>query len=521
MKPLHATFAIAAAAASLAALTGCSSGDPLLGPSAVAGKLPRDALPDGLYHDFMDGKFDGAGHPLNAEVWQTGEPACSSRTGFLEAEGLGLWPGWDPADVVCAVTSKALGRGRFTLSARTLVDQICADEGCDPELPVLTLRVADGDGQILAEQAVRWGAFLSPLTYQNASLSFTHAVSGEVAVEVAWAGHVKARVDYVELFRSHRNLLITPPSGPLGPDAELSVEVQDPPTDFTLDVGCDDLDLTERLVALIARDEARWEDTEFRTVVHIPAAALLEGCTLPTRLRVSVTSGSWVRATSRITVTEGPMLCTFSPDGTRVLLTGFEPFPAASTRDNSSERAVTGFDGAGIADITVMTVVLPVEFDTAANMLADAITRCQPDVVVGFGQGRTEVDLETTAYNLNDSSAVSGGAPDNRGIIGEGDRIVEAGAAELESGLPLDVIEQALSADEIAVNLSDDPGRYVCNNLFYRIMSEVGGTPVVAGFVHLPRIPQVSAADQAMLETVVHHVVDQGVTRFREGLEPK
>jgi len=512
-----AAVRIAGAPLLLALVAGCSSGDGPTPTQPETGKAPRDSLPDGLYHDFLDGKFDGAGHPLNAEVWQAEGTVCAARTGYAEAEGLGLWPGSDAADVVCSTSSATLGRGQFTLNVRSLVDETCRDDSCDPSLPVLTVRVASDDGQTIQERTVKWEAFLTPLTYQNSSLTFSHADIGPVSIEVAWAGQVKARVDYLELFRSHRNLLITPPSGPLEPDTELRIEVQDAPTEFTLQVHCGDLDLSEVLTEQLASGEATWEDTEFRTIVRSPAATLLEGCSMPSRVRVSMMSGSWVRATSRVTISDSPPDCSFEPGTTRVLLTGFEPFPAASNRDNSSERAVTGFDASDIANISVMSMILPVEFDTAPAMLADAIARCQPDVVVGFGQGRTEVDLEMAAYNLKDSSAISGGAPDNRGIIGEGDAIVMGGADELASGLPTAAIRGSLLSDNVAANLSDDPGRYVCNNLFYRLMAATNGSPAVAGFVHLPRIPVVTDADQAMLQTVVHHVVDQAVQQFRDG----
>lgn len=501
--------------ASAAAGLGCSADDVGTPRAAEPGQVPRDALPDGLYHDFLDGKFDSAGHPLTAEVWQAEAAQCRADTGFPEAEGLGLWPGWDGAGMACRGVSSTLGRGRFTLNVRALTQEICRDEHCDPHRPVLTLRVADAVGATLAERTLRLGEFLSPLTYQNGSLSFSHAEIGLVSFEIRWAGEVETRLDYVELFRSHRGLLVTPPSGPLEPEAMVRIEVQDPPTAFTLEVRCDDLDRSDALEQLLAAGDATWQDTEFCTIVAAPAAALLEGCALPTRLRVRLMSGSYARATSRITVTGPPAACSFAPDTTRVLLTGFEPFPADSIRDNSSEHAVTGFAADPVEAISVMTMVLPVEFDTAPAMLREAIGRCEPDVVIGFGQGRSEVDLETTAYNLKDSSAIAGGVPDNRGLIGEGSAIVDDGPAELASGLPLALIEQDLTAAGIAVAMSDDPGRYVCNDLFYELMTAARGRPTVAGFVHLPRIPVIQADDQARLQTVVEAAVRRSVDLFR------
>ena len=57
------------------------------------------------------------------------------------------------------------------------------------------------------------------------------------------------------------------------------------------------------------------------------------------------------------------------------------------------------------------------------------------------------------------------------------------------------------------------PGRFVCNNLFYRIMTESVAAPRVSGFVHLPFIHTVDAADQAMLKKVVTAAVAAAVAK--------
>jgi pyroglutamyl-peptidase len=132
-------------------------------------------------------------------------------------------------------------------------------------------------------------------------------------------------------------------------------------------------------------------------------------------------------------------------------------------------------------------------------------------VVIGFGQGRSQVDLETTAYNLKDSSEIAGGVPDNRGIIGGGEPILAGAAAELSSGLPLDLVRARIAARGIAVGASDDPGRYVCNNLFYRIMTASAGSSRRAGFVHLPRIASVDDPEREMLRSVVTETVAAAV----------
>jgi len=497
-------------AAVLFGLVGCGSDDGGAADDAPAARMPRDSKVDGLYRDFFDGKYDGLGHPIDAQVWQA-ETECKPGTGKREAEGQGFSASSHAAGTACSGTSKTLGLGRFTLNLRALVYATCDSAECE-STPVFTLRAKRADGTPLEEKTVPWSAFAGDLTYANIPLRFTHSESGAVAFEVTWSGKVSARVDYVELFRSSQNLLVTP-SGLYSPGKQIEVEAQDPPQGFELATFCGDQETTDATQALLGSGAATREDTEFRSVFRFQADDLVASCPLPSRLRFSLRDGSWQRAAARISLYAEEPPCSFAAGTTRVLLTGFEPFPADSSHDNSSERGVSGFDPSSVPGISVMKLTLPVEFDTAPGIVASAITRCSPDVVIGFGQGRSEVDLETTAYNEKDSAEIAGGFPDNRGHIPGGEAIVPGGPAELSTGLPKEKIHEALKQAGIGVGYSDDPGRFVCNNLFYRIMTEAAGKPRVSGFVHMPYIHSVDASDQKMLSQVVSTAVSAAVAK--------
>lgn len=499
-------------------LVGCSAADDTREPTAAEPAQPaRDEAVDGLYHDFLDGKYDGEGHPVDAQVWEA-EDGCAAQTGSPEAEGLGLHaPGHAPG-TVCDATSTSVGRGRFVVNVRALVTESATSGGCfcEDDDPAFVVRVVDDAGQELATKEFVRGDFELPNVYQNLRVSVPHTVEGPVHIEVLWQGGVPMRVDYVELFRARRGVFVDPPSGVISDDDHFHVELLDPPDFASLHVSCDGEDRTAALEAMLASGEATRVDTEFRAQYVLPVGALLEGCPRPARVMFQMVTGDWARATSRVTVYDQMPPCTFVDGSTRVLLTGFEPFPADSTRDNSSEIAVTRFDPTLLDGVSVMSLVLPVEFNTAADMIAHAVHACEPHVVIGFGQGRSIVDLETTAYNRKDSATFSGGIPDNRGVVAEGSPIIDGAEAELATGLPVDTIFSRLQADGVEVAFSDDPGRYVCNNLFYRLMHEVRASGRVAGFVHLPRIPQVGEEDAAMLQTVVARAVEASVERVRD-----
>lgn len=511
LNPLVALFV-------LAGPLGCSAEDEAVSSSPLPAQRMRDEAADGLYHDFLDGKYDGEGHPLDAQVWEA-EAGCEARTGVSELEGLGLHAPGHAAGIVCSAASASLGTGRFTLNVRAMVTEPMGGAGCfcEEDTPVLTVRVVDSSGGEVARRQVLRGVFETPNVYQNLRVPVDRQEEGPIQVEVVWEGQVSARVDYVELFRTRRGVLVAPGSDSIVDEGRFEVEFRDPPDYAQLRVDCDGADVTPTLEALLESGEATRVDTEFRAHHSVPVGPLLEGCSRPSRVMFHMVTGDWTRATSRVTVRDGEPACAFVDGTTRVLLTGFEPFPADATGDNVSEHAVTRFDAASVAGISVMALVLPVEFDSAASMMARVVSSCEPDVVLGFGQGRSVVDLERVAYNRKDSATFSGGIPDNRGVVEEGAPVVEGGPAELYTGLPVEDIRQQLEADGIAVGLSDDPGRYVCNNLFYRLMSDSQGTSRVAGFIHLPRISRIDDVDAAMLQTVVRRAVEASVRSANGG----
>jgi pyroglutamyl-peptidase len=475
------------------------------GDAAAQGRVARDSRADGLFADFIDGKFDGNGHPLNATVFEA-ETACEHDTGAAEAEGWAAWPDRHPSGAICKAKATLVEKGVFTFNVRALTQ---ASSGAAPA--ALTITVRDASGDVIESKVFTSEAWPS-MTWQNLGVRFSHATPEAVSFEVGWSASGPVRIDYAELFRTERQLTLSPPSGVMQIGTSLLFEFNDPPTGTKFEADCDGVDQTAVLDDLLAKGIATIETTDFRMTVTVPAESLLGACNLPSRFKVKAVAGGYARATSRVSYRASPPPCTFEDGKTRVLLTGFEPFPADSTSDNSAERAVKGFDPSGL-DVTVMKLIIPVEYDAAPGWVAEVIDRCKPDVVVGFGQGRSAVDIETTAYNIKDTAEVSGGVPDNRGIIYGGEPIVAGGPAELKTGLPVEAILQSLQDAGIDAGPSDDPGRYVCNNLFYTIMTKVQGTGRMGGFVHLPHMYTVDAAAQAMLQQVVTAVVQQSAAR--------
>lgn len=476
------------------ALGACAPG------GAEPGESRRDSARDGLYRDFLDGKFDEAGHPLGAVVWDA-ETAC---VGTEVAEGVQVDASDRPV-VMCELDSGAIGRGRFTVNVRALAVEASEAAG-------LRIVIRDAGGVELAAREVPMAHFGEPMVYQNLPVAFTHRGDGAVRVEVEALGGA-LRIDHVELFRARRGVAISPGSGTLSSDDRIEIEVLDPPIGWQLELSCEvpggELDLSDDLEAMIASGEADRARAEFRTLVTAPAH-LIEACGRPARVTARMVA-DWRSEAARVTWRAGAPDCAFDVKASRrVLLTGFEPFPADAWHGNSSQEAVTGYQPRD-PTVSVMTLILPVEWEVAAAWTTDVIERCRPDVVIGFGQGRSAVDVETTAYNVMDSSDVSGGVPDNRGLVHGGTPIEAGGPAERYTRLPVDEILAELDARGVEAADSDDPGRYICNNLFYAIMGAVEDSGAVAGFIHLPYLTRFDDDERALLAEVVDAAVSRAL----------
>lgn len=197
-----------------------------------------------------------------------------------------------------------------------------------------------------------------------------------------------------------------------------------------------------------------------------------------------------------------------------LLLTGFEPF-GGDVFNPSGEiaRALHGMEFP--CGMKVRSLVLPVSGPGSWARLSGAIRRHRPRWVVATGvSGRAEISLETRAWNEADFRI-----PDNAGWQPRGVPVVRRGPAHFEVRWPGGAGAGLGSAggfgrvggvgggglegegggggavDEagfgvLPVRSSTDPGRFVCNFLYYRLLHLTRNPEHPAHgrsvFVHLP-----------------------------------
>lgn len=188
-----------------------------------------------------------------------------------------------------------------------------------------------------------------------------------------------------------------------------------------------------------------------------------------------------------------------------VLLSAFEPFGGAdhnpsqavveelTRRAGNNQLTAEREEGSGHGGVVVIPALLPVEFNTAGDMLRTLIEKHSPTVViaVGLAAGTEEIRLERVGLNLRDARI-----PDNAGAQPAGEPIVPGGANALFSTLRLKSACQRIAAAQIPVRLSLSAGSYVCNDVLYTLLHHIATNALDTrgGFVHVPQLGGTDAA---------------------------
>ena len=172
-----------------------------------------------------------------------------------------------------------------------------------------------------------------------------------------------------------------------------------------------------------------------------------------------------------------------------LLLTGFEPFDGEAV--NPSWAVAQALHGQVIGGALVVAVQLPCVFATALAALQAALTAHQPRWVLALGLAgsRSAISVERLAVNLVDARIA-----DNAGAQPVDEPVVRGGPAAYFTGLPAKALVARLQQAGLAAELSHSAGSFVCNQVFYGLMHGLAATPqVVAGFIHLPPLPEQAA----------------------------
>lgn len=175
----------------------------------------------------------------------------------------------------------------------------------------------------------------------------------------------------------------------------------------------------------------------------------------------------------------------------KILVTGFEPFGGAAV--NASWEAIRLLPNT-IGGAAIVKRQLPVVFGEAGRLACAAAAESGADVLVcvGVAGGRKAVTPELVAVNWRMASIA-----DNAGQAYHGEMIDAAAPAARMTSLPVMRLVDAAKAADVPCQLSLTAGGYVCNDLYWAILTdgETSGRPGL--FVHVPDLDALDTAATA------------------------
>jgi len=171
---------------------------------------------------------------------------------------------------------------------------------------------------------------------------------------------------------------------------------------------------------------------------------------------------------------------------TRVLITGFGPFPGAPFNPTGPlVQRLGARRRPALADVTRAVHVFRTSYAAVDAELPGLIARHRPDVLLLFGlAARTPfLRIETRARN-----AVSTVVPDAGGRILRTAGIRPGASIALNGRAPFRRLAQAARAARVPVRLSRNAGSYLCNYLYWCALEHQPHNPPLVVFVHVPLV---------------------------------
>ena len=172
----------------------------------------------------------------------------------------------------------------------------------------------------------------------------------------------------------------------------------------------------------------------------------------------------------------------------KTLLLGFEPFRKRSINPSWEvcRRVALRFPS---SKVLIPPRALPVDPKQGPAMALELVRKCDPDVVpaLGLAAGTPAIRLERFAFNafLPDGHSVS-----------DVPRVLSSGGPDaVRTRAPVEAAARRLLRSRIPVTISNTPGLFVCNALYYTLRLEARRRRKMRVlFAHLPLLPRQSAS---------------------------
>ena len=203
-------------------------------------------------------------------------------------------------------------------------------------------------------------------------------------------------------------------------------------------------------------------------------------------------------------------------------MTGFGPFPGVPT--NPTEAIAEILHDQQIGDHRIVGAPLEVCFESIHRQVSVLLKAHQPRAIVllGVAIGRNWIHLEGQAYNCRE-----GQRPDAKGQKLRQDEPLsetQAFGSSIHTRVKRQPILDGLRFANLPSDLSEDPGRYLCNASFFHALQKSRGHTLDGHclFVHLPQIGNPFGSQQNKkwqfedLQHATHIILEQIERQLRE-----
>ena len=190
-----------------------------------------------------------------------------------------------------------------------------------------------------------------------------------------------------------------------------------------------------------------------------------------------------------------------------VLVTGYPKF--SNYQDNISEKIIQLLNEKTFSSIEVLTSLLSVDEKGSDNIARRIINHEEFDAIIhlGFSANRDLISLEKFAYN---EYAMTN--PDNSGRKIVSGQIIKGDLEKYETTVSTNTLDDLFN-DYENICWSSDPGRFVCNETYFKTLSALSQSnsqnktlPVL--FIHLPSEENLSLIKQLeIIEKILHCMI--------------
>ncbi|XP_028672516.1 pyroglutamyl-peptidase 1 [Erpetoichthys calabaricus] len=187
-----------------------------------------------------------------------------------------------------------------------------------------------------------------------------------------------------------------------------------------------------------------------------------------------------------------------------VVVTGFEPFGEHTV--NASWVAVQELKKLGLGnDVDLHVLEVPVEYQAVQRIIPTLWKRYKPQLVVHVGLSgmATTVTLEKCGHNEGYKGL------DNCGFCPDGHCCVDGGPHCIDSVIDMDSVCKRMAASGlgVAVSVSKDAGRYLCDFTYYTSLYLSHGR---SAFIHVPPLGKPYSGEELgrALQAILQEMLD-------------